>query len=359
MTGALRGGARRDVVAGGEVLRELSKDKNSMCPCLPRFMVGGVFVVLAVSSSVGLIIFNKWLFTSGGFPYPVLLTTWHMLLSTVLTQFMFQGGLIAPTAEPINAKTFAKQILPVGVMNSVALLTGNWAYLYLSVAFFQMIKKASVMTVLVLSFLFGLKEPSWKLVGVTLLISAGVSMTIVGEIDMSLVGLILALTCMVTNSLKMVLINLLMTSKGMKLSSMQMLQYFAPACFVCNLGIFFILEMHKVDTAAFTGSMVGVLLANGLVAFMLNIFTMFAIRHTSAYVMTLGGIGKDFALISFSVTFFGSHVTSLQILGYVIALVGMLLVKAVNASKKKEAAAAVAKGETERLIKPAGKACQV
>ena len=41
-------------------------------------MVGGVFVVLAVSSSVGLIIFNKWLFTSGGFPYPVLLTTWHM-----------------------------------------------------------------------------------------------------------------------------------------------------------------------------------------------------------------------------------------------------------------------------------------
>lgn len=315
----------------------------------PAKLAGAVYVFLAVASSVGLITFNKWLLTSGGFPYPVLLTTWHMFLSTILTQLMFAGGFIAPTEKPIGYKDFARSILPVGVMNSVALLTGNWAYLYLSVAFFQMIKKASVMTVLVLSFLFGLKEPSTPLVVITLVITLGVSMTIVGEINMSVIGLMLALVCMVTNSLKLVMINLLMTSKGMKLTSMQMLQYFAPACFVCNLIIFFFLEVGKVDEGVFSLSMFWILLANGCVAFMLNIFTMYAIRLTSAYVMTLGGIGKDMALIAISISVFGTHITTLQVFGYVIALAGMLMVKAVS-SANKAVIDDPTKGEKEHLM---------
>merc|ERR1711966_207641 len=91
--------------------------------------------------------------------------------------------------------------------------------------------------------------------------------------------------------------------------------------------------MGKVHERIFSLSMLGILLANGLVAFMLNIFTMFAIRHTSAYIMTLGGIGKDFALISISITLFGSKISTIQIIGYAVALVGMLLVKAVSRKK--------------------------
>lgn len=67
------------------------------------------------------------------------------------------------------------------------------------------------------------------------------------------------------------------------------------------------------------------LLANGLVAFSLNIAGVFLIDSAGSLVLTLSGVCKDILLIAASVVFMGSMVTGNQVVGYAIAIAGLML----------------------------------
>jgi hypothetical protein len=70
------------------------------------------------------------------------------------------------------------------------------------------------------------------------------------------------------------------------------------------------------------------LLANGLVAFTLNIEVVMLIGNTSALILTtLAGIVKDLMLVFLSVAVFDTPLTQLQYLGCTVALLGLNLHK--------------------------------
>ena len=70
-----------------------------------------------------------------------------------------------------------------------------------------------------------------------------------------------------------------------------------------------------------------ILLSNAAVAFLLNIAAVFLVGAGSGLVLTLAGVFKDILLISGSVLIFGAQITPVQVLGYSIALVGLVLYK--------------------------------
>ena len=70
-----------------------------------------------------------------------------------------------------------------------------------------------------------------------------------------------------------------------------------------------------------------VLLSNAFVAFLLNVAAVFLVGAGSGLVLTLAGVFKDILLITGSVLIFGSSITPLQIVGYSIALGGLILFK--------------------------------
>ena len=70
-----------------------------------------------------------------------------------------------------------------------------------------------------------------------------------------------------------------------------------------------------------------ILLSNASVAFLLNIAAVFLVGAGSGLVLTLAGVFKDILLITGSVLIFGSSITPLQVLGYSIALGGLILFK--------------------------------
>ena len=110
------------------------------------------------------------------------------------------------------------------------------AYAYISVAYIQMIKASTPVVVLVLSFCFGIESPSCRLFGYIVLVSSGVSLSCIAQVDTSTAGTLLQLAALVCEGLRLCLINLLLTSKGLKLSAIANLFYIAPTCFFCLLG---------------------------------------------------------------------------------------------------------------------------
>jgi len=158
------------------------------------------------------------------------------------------------------------------------------------------------------------------------IISVGVAMTSIGELDFSWIGFTFQFTALLAESGRLVLTNILM--KQLKLDPLSTLYYIAPLsfCFIAVAFLVFEFPTFPVDRLL-SLNFLGMLLSNGIVAFTLNIAVVMLIGNTSALILTLAGIVKDLMLVFLSVAVFRTPVTLLQYLGYTVALMGLNLHK--------------------------------
>jgi hypothetical protein len=110
----------------------------------------------------------------------------------------------------------------------------------------------------------------------------------------------------------------LINSKGLKMDPFQSLYYVSPACMMCLVVPFFIVELPGVrvlfadPTWTFRPS---VFLANAFAAFLLNLAVFLLIGKTSALTMNIAGVIKDWTLIYSSYSVFKAPVTALNLAG--------------------------------------------
>ena len=69
---------------------------------------------------------------------------------------------------------------------------------------------------------------------------------------------------------------------------------------------------------------------NAAIAFALNISLILVVQYSSSLALTLSGMLKDIMLVASSVIFFGTPIATLQILGYGVALSGILYFKKIR-----------------------------
>eukprot|EP00958_Prasinococcus_capsulatus_P012246 scaffold1219_cov400-Prasinococcus_capsulatus_cf.AAC.3 len=78
--------------------------------------------------------------------------------------------------------------------------------------------------------------PSWAAINlscsVQVIISLGVAITAVGQISINFTGVFYQLTGIVAEALRLVLTQVLLQSKGVKMNPITSLYYISPACFV-------------------------------------------------------------------------------------------------------------------------------
>ena len=111
------------------------------------------------------ILYNKYILAYYGFPFPIALTMWHMTFSGVLAFLLVRLGFVGVSlwaccctlclatccpadsgrlawlqACDMSAETYLRAVVPIGACFAGTLWLGNAAYLYLSVAFIQMLK---------------------------------------------------------------------------------------------------------------------------------------------------------------------------------------------------------------------------
>jgi len=274
--------------------------------------------------SSSIILFNKHILSDLHFPYPATLVMFHMLFASAFTSLgSLTGYLEIPKLE---LKVWASQVLPVGLCFAVSLVLGNAAYLYISVAFVQMLKASTPVAVLLCSFAFQLEKPTFTLAGFILLISTGIATSCLNEIQISVPGVAIQMGAVAAEALRLCLINMLMTSRGLKLSPFGTLYYVAPACAMCLLLPWIYMEgvplaHHQFMPVRKVGA--AILLSNASIVVCLNLATMALIKKTSALTLNVAGVFKDIGLILWSVFVSGAVVSKLQYVGYAIALVGV------------------------------------
>ncbi|KAI9666414.1 MAG: hypothetical protein M1821_004350 [Bathelium mastoideum] len=288
-----------------------------------------VYVATWISLSSSVIIFNKWILDSAKFQFPVFLTTWHLLFATLMTQIMARttNMLDSRKSVPMTGRIYLRAIVPIGLFFSLSLICGNITYLYLSVAFIQMLKATTPVAVLLATWSLGVAPPNFKTLGNVSFIVVGVVIASFGEIKFVLIGVLFQLGGIVFEAIRLVMVQRLLSSAEFKMDPLVSLYYFAPACAAMNGMVCLFWEIPKMSMYDIWNVGVFTLLANAVVAFLLNVSVVLLIGKTSSLVYTLCGVLKDILLVVASMVIFGDPVSALQIFGYSIALAGLVYYK--------------------------------
>ncbi|PHH63760.1 hypothetical protein CDD81_5525 [Ophiocordyceps australis] len=272
------------------------------------------------------ILFNKWILDTAGFRYPILLTCWHLVFSTLATQLLARTTTLLDSRHklPITPRLYLRTICPIGLFYSGSLVCSNLVYLYLSVAFIQMLKSAAPVAVLFASWAWRVANPSLPALLNICVIVAGVALASVGEIHFSLVGFVYQLGGILFEAVRIVMIQVMLSGERLRMDPLVGLYYYAPVCAVMNLIVAMFAEVPRFQLQHLTNVGFSLLFLNALIAFLLNVASVFLIGKTSGLVMTLTGIFKNILLIVVSIFIWNTPISLLQAVGYSIALAGLI-----------------------------------
>ncbi|KAE7998264.1 hypothetical protein FH972_002826 [Carpinus fangiana] len=123
---------------------------------------------------------------------------------------------------------YATSVVPIGSMFAMTLWLGNTAYLYISVAFAQMLKAIMPVAVFVLGVAAGLEIMNCRMLLVMSVISFGVLVASYGEIDINWVGVVYQMGGVVGEALRLIFMEILVKIKGLKLNPISVMYYVSP-----------------------------------------------------------------------------------------------------------------------------------
>ncbi|BGO91432.1 hypothetical protein NBRC10512_003092 [Rhodotorula toruloides] len=310
----------------GSLARENHEDQP-MWKRLPAW----VYIIAWIATSSAVILQNAHILSDLKFRHPVALTTIHLAFQTLATRLLRRYTNMVDKAKELeatgtmNRDSFLRKIVPVGLLFSASLVLSNWVYLRLSVSFIQMIKAFTPVSVLLVSASFGLKELTRKILLIVSLISFGVALASYGEVEFELIGFLVQALAIGIESCRLVLVQKLL--QGFGLDPIASLYYLAPVCLVVNAIILLPVEGFEVFSNAVELVGIPYLLMNACLTFALNLASVSLIGKASGLVLTLSGVLKDILLIAGSWALMGSTITGIQILGYAIALAGLVWFK--------------------------------
>eukprot|EP00892_Ulva_mutabilis_P001855 jgi/Ulvmu1/11670/UM008_0079.1 len=285
------------------------------------------YVGVWMSVSIGVILFNKWLLAFAGFPFPITLTLWHMCFCSC-AGFLCVRFLKVSKRLNMSVEEYMTRVMPIGLLYAASLWLSNSSYLYLSVSFIQMTKSLMPGLVYFSGCWLGTERFSTSILANMILIAAGVVVCAFGETNLVFGGLVVQLTALLFEATRLTLVQVLINSKGMKMDPFQSLYYVSPACLVCLIIPFLVVELPGVrglladPTWTFRPP---VFLANAFTAFLLNLAVFLLIGKTSALTMNIAGVIKDWTLIYSSYSVFKAPVTALNLAGYVFCCSGVFI----------------------------------
>ncbi|KAJ8592948.1 TPT-domain-containing protein [Rhizopogon salebrosus TDB-379] len=291
-----------------------------------------VWIVL----SSGVIIYNNYIYNTLHFKYPVFLVTWHLTFAAIGTRVLQRTTHLLDGAKdiPVSKDMFFRSILPIGLLFSGSLILSNTAYLYLSVAYIQMLKAFTPVAILLITWIFRLSEPSRELLLIVLMISSGVALASKGERWFSLIGFLIQAGGVGFEATRLVLIQTLL--HGLKMDPLVSLHLYAPVCALINLCVIPFTEGLEPFSVVWGMPHITpfLLITNALLAFLLNIAAVYLVGVGSGLVLTLAGVFKDVLLVTGSVVIWGGEVSLMQAGGYSIALCGLVIFKLSGEKKK-------------------------
>ncbi|XP_048436430.1 probable sugar phosphate/phosphate translocator At5g25400 [Pyrus x bretschneideri] len=291
---------------------------------IKKILLSYTYVAIWIFLSFSVIVYNKYILDRKmyNWPFPISLTMIHMSFCASLAFLLVR---VFRLVEPVTMSRdlYLSSVVPIGALYSLSLWLSNSAYIYLSVSFIQMLK--ALMPVAVYSIGVSFKKESFKTDTMVnmISISIGVAIAAYGEARFDTWGVILQLGAVAFEATRLVLIQILLTSKGITLNPITSLYYVAPCCLAFLFVPWIFVEYPVLrDSSSFHFDFL-IFGTNSICAFALNLAVFLLVGKTSALTMNVAGVVKDWLLIAFSWSVIKDTVTPINLFGYGLAFLGV------------------------------------
>lgn len=310
-----------------------------------------VCLAVYVALSTIQIFFNKWILSSPtfNFPYPVALTLLHMLFSSVLCFLVIRVFKIIKLQPGMTYELYLQSVVPISVTFAMTLWLGNTAYMYISVAFAQMLKAIMPVAVFILGAAVGLEPLSIRMFGIMSLISGGVVVASYGEVEFHWIGVIYQLGGVIGEAARLILTEILLKRRGLKLDPLTMMYYVSPCSAVCLFIPWLLLEQPQMSNGLPLEFDFVIMTLNALCTFALNVSVFLVIIYSSALTARVAGVVKDWLVVLLSAAIFAdTKLTSINLVGYAVAITGVVMYNRL----KLQSPARLAEGNVMKDTKP-------
>ncbi|KAK9682047.1 hypothetical protein RND81_10G047000 [Saponaria officinalis] len=276
---------------------------------------------LSVVSSVSIVICNKALMSTLGFQFATTLTSWHLLvtfcsLHVALKLKFFEHKAFEPSA-----------VLGFGILNGISIGLLNLSLGFNSVGFYQMTKLAIIPCTVFLETAFLQKKFSRSIQGSLGVLLLGVGIATVTDLQLNALGSFLSFLAVVTTCVAQIMTNTI--QKKFKVSSTQLLYQSSPyqAATLLISGPFLdkLLTNENVFAFKYTTQVLIFIILSCLISVSVNFSTFLVIGRTSPVTYQVLGHLKTCLVLAFGYILLRDPFSWRNILGILIALVGMIL----------------------------------
>lgn len=203
----------------------------------------------------------------------------------------------------------------------VLIHAGNLVYLYLTVAFIQMLKSFTPIVTMIALFAFNLEYPSKKLVTSVVFIGIGTAVSTAGEVNFSLLGIAIMFLSETFEALRLVGTQILLT--GLKFHPVEGLMHLAPACFMWLMVGSIAMEAKSMITnnaLAMVGAKPLHFMGAAAMGFAVNLLAYIVIQTASSLTLKVLGTVKNVVVVLLGVFVLSEKVTALEALGYCVSI---------------------------------------
>lgn len=278
-------------------------------------------LTLSVVSSVSIVICNKALMSSLHFNFATTLTSWHLLVtfcSLHVAQLLkfFEH-------KPIDFQT----VIGFGVLNGISIGMLNLSLGFNSVGFYQMTKLAIIPCTVLLETLFLSKIFSKSIKFSLSILLLGVGIATITDLQLNMLGSCLSFLAVVTTCVAQIMTNTI--QKKYKVSSTQLLYqsclYQSVTLLIPGPSLDRFLTGKSVFSFEYTPQVVAFIVLSCLISISVNFSTFLVIGKTSPVTYQVLGHLKTCLVLAFGYSLLKDPFSWRNILGIMIALVGMIL----------------------------------
>jgi hypothetical protein len=143
-------------------------------------------------TSSALTLYLKWVESYFAFPFPLTLICVQMLMTLGLVRCLAARCWLPPPPHPdaslpsFRDPRFLRRGVPIGLLNAADIGCSVAAFVYVDVAFFEVVKSTCAVWLLLTAFALGTERPSWLLAAVVGLNATGLAFTSRGQAAFSM-----------------------------------------------------------------------------------------------------------------------------------------------------------------------------
>ncbi|XP_020215855.1 probable sugar phosphate/phosphate translocator At3g11320 [Cajanus cajan] len=284
-------------------------------------------VIAWYTSNIGVLLLNKYLLSNYGFSFPVFLTTCHMMLCSVFSYVISVTGVV-PLQTLRSRNQFAK-VVALSVVFCFSVVCGNVSLRYIPVSFNQAIGATTPFFTALFAYAVTAKREAWLTYATLLPVVTGVIIASGGEPSFHLFGFVICVSSTAARAFKSVLQDILLSSEGEKLNSMNLLLYMAPIAMMVLLPATLLMEGNVIrittDLARKDIRIFWYLLLSSSLAYFVNLTNFLVTKHTSALTLQVLGNAKGAVAVVVSILIFKNPISMIGMLGYALTVVGVIL----------------------------------